>query len=143
MPYPSGIGRRWAQERRYGFGVDTLEEDIPGGYKTRKRTRAAMLRREPDFEDDVDARPVVRSPRKIIMIGNQNEVWDFYGDRLKDCQQTACKLIAKAWIKAVEPKKQSNHPYTGKDERAPDWWPKAKEQKVRHKEPDHLYKAGT
>ncbi|KAJ4146836.1 hypothetical protein LMH87_001395 [Akanthomyces muscarius] len=58
--------------------------------------------------------------------------------------KTACKLIAKAWVKAVEPKKQSTHPYTGSDGKAPDWWPKpwgpTKDDKVRHKEPDHLYK---
>lgn len=73
-------------------------------------------------------------------------LWSFYDQRFKSCQQSACKLIAKAWVKAVEPKKQSTHPYTGSDEKAPDWWPKpwgpTKEDKVRHKEPDHLYKRG-
>ena len=73
-------------------------------------------------------------------------LWNFYDQRFKSCQQSACKLIAKAWVKAVEPKKQSTHPYTGSDEKAPDWWPKpwgtTKEDKVRHKEPDHLYKRG-
>jgi hypothetical protein len=73
-------------------------------------------------------------------------VYDFYEQRFKSCQQSACKLIAKAWVKVLAPKKQSTHPYTGSDERAPDWWPKpwgvSKEERVRHKEPDHLYKRG-
>jgi hypothetical protein len=61
----------------------------------------------------------------------------------KACLQRACKGIAKAWIKAVEPMKQSNHPYAGSDEKAPDWWPKRDGlDKIRHKEPDHLFKRG-
>lgn len=86
------------------------------------------------------------SSRKGIKVGDSEAVWNFYEQRFKNCQQTACKLIAKAWVKAVEPKKQSTHPYTGSDEKAPDWWPKpwgpTKDDKVRHKEPDHLYKRG-
>ncbi|KAG5976220.1 hypothetical protein E4U55_007424, partial [Claviceps digitariae] len=93
--------------------------------------------------DDEDV-PMTVSPRKGIKIGDSEAIWNFYEQRFKNCQQTACKLIAKAWVKAVEPKKQSTHPYTGSDEKAPDWWPKpwgpTKEDKVRHKEPDHLYK---
>lgn len=84
--------------------------------------------------------------RRGIQVGDADAVWDFYQERFKNCQQTACKLIAKAWVKAVEPKKQSTHPYTGSDEKAPEWWPKpwgpTKDDKVRHKEPDHLYKRG-
>ncbi|KAK7751481.1 hypothetical protein SLS62_006566 [Diatrype stigma] len=82
------------------------------------------------------------APKKGIRINEKEVVKQFYHDLLKECQQNACKLIAKAWIKAVEPKKQSTHPYTGKDEKAPDWWPRpwgsTKDEKVRHKEPDHL-----
>ncbi|CAM1502993.1 Fc.00g077690.m01.CDS01 [Cosmosporella sp. VM-42] len=107
--------------------------------QNRKRPRA----RHP-INDDDDVPMTVSTTRKGIKIGNSDEVWNFYEQRFKNCQQTACKLIAKAWVKAVEPKKQSTHPYTGSDEKAPDWWPKpwgpTKEDKVRHKEPDHLYK---
>lgn len=86
------------------------------------------------------------APKKGIRINEKEVVKQFYHDLLKECQQNACKLIAKAWIKAVEPKKQSTHPYTGKDEKAPDWWPRpwgsTKDEKVRHKEPDHLLRHG-
>jgi hypothetical protein len=84
---------------------------------------------------------------KALSVSDPKQLWLFYEQRFKNCQQAACKLIAKAWIKTVEPKKQSTHPYTGKDEKAPDWWPQpwgdGQENKVRHKEPDHLYKRGT
>ncbi|KAM7191375.1 Protein of unknown function (DUF2841) domain containing protein, partial [Rhypophila sp. PSN 637] len=65
----------------------------------------------------------------------------FYLQRFKDIQQLACRMIAKAWIKAVAPKEQSKHPYTG--DQIPNWWPKLRldsGQIVRHKEPDHLLK---
>ncbi|KAF4472314.1 hypothetical protein FALBO_786 [Fusarium albosuccineum] len=105
----------------------------------RKRPRA----RHP-INDEDEVPMAVSTTRKGIKIGSSDDVWNFYEQRFKNCQQTACKLIAKAWVKAVEPKKQSTHPYTGSDEKAPDWWPKpwgpTKEDKVRHKEPDHLYK---
>ncbi|RFU72839.1 hypothetical protein TARUN_9412 [Trichoderma arundinaceum] len=104
----------------------------------RKRPRGP---RAVNDEDDV---PMTVSSRRGIKIGDSAAVWGFYEQRFKNCQQTACKLIAKAWVKAVEPKKQSTHPYTGSDEKAPAWWPKpwgpTKDDKVRHKEPDHLYK---
>ncbi|KAL7786734.1 hypothetical protein V8C37DRAFT_287279 [Trichoderma ceciliae] len=106
--------------------------------QARKRPRGP---RAVNDEDDV---PMTVSSRRGIKIGDSAAVWSFYEQRFKNCQQTACKLIAKAWVKAVEPKKQSTHPYTGSDEKAPAWWPKpwgpTKDDKVRHKEPDHLYK---
>lgn len=77
-------------------------------------------------------------------------------------QQMACKRIAKAWIKSVEPLKQTNFPYNGgkkKREAAtsfgdqnpgeitrPEWWPPSEgwpDHGCRHKEPDHLKKPGT
>ncbi|KAF6836946.1 hypothetical protein CMUS01_05212 [Colletotrichum musicola] len=133
-----GYGPR--QRRQVG---DMFDDD--GGYKARKRHRGGVggpYRRQVDDDDDVIVS--VANIKKGLRIGNDKDVWEFYEQRFKNCQQTACKLIAKAWVKVVEPKKQTNHPYTGQDEKAPDWWPKpwgpTKEEKVRHKEPDHLYK---
>lgn len=116
------------------------EEEL--AYRPRKRNR---YRRAGNEEDEL---PVVTMGDKTgLRIDDTEAVWKFYDQRFKNCQQTACKLIAKAWVKAVEPKKQTHHPYTGEDAKAPQWWPKpwgsTKEEKVRHKEPDHLYKRGT
>lgn len=69
-------------------------------------------------------------------LSNQRDVRRFYGNSLMALQQTACKTIAKAWIKSVEPKKQSRFPYMGGERSRPAWWPTS----VRHKEPDHLKK---
>jgi hypothetical protein len=89
------------------------------------------------------------APKKGIRIGDSDALDGFYDNRLRQCQQAACKIIAKIWIKAVEPKKQSNHPYTGRKATAPDWWPemfmqygKDEWKELRHIEPDHLKKEG-
>ncbi|KAI0180136.1 hypothetical protein GGR52DRAFT_228936 [Hypoxylon sp. FL1284] len=140
---PADSRRRWAQDRRYGqpMGLASFEDD--GNYKARKRPRASIMRREPE-EYEVEGTASSSPSLRAITVSDSDEVWKAYDERFKSIQQSACKLIAKAWVKAVEPKKQSTHPYTGADEKKPDWWPKAwgpnKEQKVRHKEPDHLYK---
>ena len=56
--------------------------------------------------------------------------------RFGQLQQGVCKTVAKAWIKIIEPKKQTRCPYNKGEAGKPDWWPEG----VRHKEPDHLMK---
>jgi hypothetical protein len=89
---------------------------------------------------------VVARTKRAISIGNSSEIREFYTQQFQKIQQNACKLVAKRWVKAIAPKKQSLNPYTGGEEKAPDWWPKpwgsAKDEKVRHVEPDHLLKKG-
>ena len=91
--------------------------------------------------------------KRLLTIGDDAEVDKYYEQKFKDCQQMLCKLMAKAFVKCVEPKKQTNHPYTGGASKAPAWWPplpppdekghrSASCKGVRHKEPDHLYKGG-
>lgn len=79
-----------------------------------------------------------------LEIGNEQEVKKFYQNRFKDMQQSACKIIGKAFVKLIEPRKQTNYPYTKGDSMAPPWWPATKgtENYIRHKEPDHLLKDG-
>lgn len=56
--------------------------------------------------------------------------------RFGQLQQGMCKTVSKAWIKIIEPKKQTRCPYNKGEEGKPEWWPLG----VRHKEPDHLMK---
>ncbi|KAK3357107.1 hypothetical protein B0T25DRAFT_147256 [Lasiosphaeria hispida] len=127
-------------DRHRDLAIDRSDDDVPPTYRTRKRQRANLNRRGPDDDEP----PVITRSKKGIKVGNSDEVWDFYGQRFRNIQQNACKLIAKAWVKAVAPKKQTNNPYTAGDDAAPDWWPKpwgpTKDDKVRHLEPDHLLK---
>lgn len=108
----------------------------------RKRQRPRHQSREDDQE-----RRITSTPRRSMRLDDSPMLYEFYTTCLQEAQQTVCKLMSKAWIKVVEPKKQSMHPYTGSDAKAPSWWPKpaeenSKEGRVRHKEPDHLYKNG-
>lgn len=79
-----------------------------------------------------------------MVIGDDEEVEKFYYQRFRDMQQAACKVMGKAFVKLVEPKKQTHFPYTKGDEQAPPWWPSrnGSNKSVRHKEPDHLLKPG-
>ena len=73
-----------------------------------------------------------------LIISDEDAITTFYMTRLRQMQQLMCKVVAKAWIKVIEPKKQSNYPYNRGNESRPSWWP----ENVRHKEPDHLMKPG-
>lgn len=75
--------------------------------------------------------------------------WEkWFSDAFRAVQQVSCRVIAKEWIKTIHPKKQSTHPYNGKNPRTgdrgdpeltkPPYWPKD----VIHKEPDHINKEG-
>lgn len=86
---------------------------------------------------------------ECIKIGDSVALDEYYRQRFLDIQQLSCKVIAKAWIRVIEPKKQTNHPYNGgkqisdakpdPEKTKPDWWP----ADVRHREPDHVRKPGT
>lgn len=74
---------------------------------------------------------------------------------LRRLQQDGCQMLAKGWIRAIEPRKQFKYPYNGgklKDESIklygsanpgaltrPPWWPA---EGCRHREPDHVRKEG-
>jgi hypothetical protein len=141
-----------------GDGVQDGYEDDYGCYSTRtsapsddrwpveagrrKRPRRQAMRRELDD----DAPPVITSSRKTLVIGDSEAVMEFYDRGWKAIQQTACKEIAKAWIKVLCPKKQKRNAYVGGDRTAPDWWPlrygPGERDRVRHVEPDHMWKLG-
>ncbi|KAH7349424.1 hypothetical protein B0T11DRAFT_301665 [Plectosphaerella cucumerina] len=137
-PYRQHYGSNYSSGERTRRTSEIYNEEEMA-FRPRKRNR---FRRPGNDEDDVPA--VTTGDRTGLQIGDKEAVWKFYDQRFRNCQQTACKLIAKAWVKAIEPKKQTHHPYTGKEAKAPSWWPtpwgSTKEDKVRHKEPDHLYK---
>lgn len=64
------------------------------------------------------------------------DVKNYLYNCFEEFQQIPCKLLAKAWIKVIEPKKQSKYPYKLGDSSKPYWWP----ANCIHREPDHLKK---
>ncbi|KAL4915964.1 hypothetical protein BDW62DRAFT_111787 [Aspergillus aurantiobrunneus] len=87
-------------------------------------------------------------PKTTLSIGNQSLLRRYYEKAFDILQQTNCRILAKAYIKLVEPRKQVNYPYNGRkivagvpqqfdpEETKPVWWPAG----VNHREPDHLRK---
>lgn len=93
----------------------------------------------------------MRSNQKaLISIRDKDFLHRYYEKVFQNLQQTNCRVLAKAYVKLVEPRKQVNYPYNGRkivagrtqqlepDETKPPWWPSG----VSHREPDHLPKAG-
>ena len=85
-----------------------------------------------------------------LRIRDTQEITKYYESALKHFQQLNCRMVAKAFIKFIEPRKQVRHPYNGgkpspgsapgttgdPEKTKPEWWPPG----VMHKEPDHLRK---
>ncbi|KKK19509.1 hypothetical protein ARAM_003486 [Aspergillus rambellii] len=88
-------------------------------------------------------------PKTMLPIRNQSLLRRYYEKAFESLQQINCRILAKAYIKLVEPRKQVNYPYNGRkiisgssqqfdpEMTKPAWWPTG----VTHREPDHLLKA--
>lgn len=86
----------------------------------------------------------------LIPINDSTLLRRYYEKVFQNLQQTNCRVIAKAYVKVVEPRKQLQYPYNGRktvagitrqmspEDTKPPWWPPG----VSHREPDHLLKAG-
>ncbi|KUL81996.1 hypothetical protein ZTR_09817 [Talaromyces verruculosus] len=72
-----------------------------------------------------------------LEIGDTKNVTKFYTMAFIELQQLNCRLVAKTFIKLIEPRKKARYPYNGGEDTKPDWWPRG----VRHREPDHLTKS--
>jgi hypothetical protein len=138
---------------RVETGADPMLQSSPSGRRNSARATPATsarssgsqgpartTRRRGVKKDQEAAVTQLRSFR----VSDSDKIWDFYKECFKAASQVVCKSLAKAWIKTFEPKKQTNHPYTGEDATAPSWWPRpwglSSSERVRHKEPDHLGK---
>ena len=102
-----------------------------------------------------DRKEIIRQPKEVARIKDE-----YYVPAFNLIGQLGCKDIAKAWIKACHPQKQSKNPYNGgptrrRSERfhnfqgaltAPSYWPQQRGWETgkgcRHKEPDHIKRAG-
>ncbi|KAF3901730.1 hypothetical protein AA313_de0200914 [Arthrobotrys entomopaga] len=91
---------------------------------------------EPPEEESREEEPEEELPMVPLCIGDEAAVANYLWRKFVELQQLDCKVIAKAWVKVIEPKKQAHSPYNGGDATRPWWWP----SDAPHKEPDHLLK---
>ncbi|KAJ0425076.1 hypothetical protein BJY00DRAFT_200962 [Aspergillus carlsbadensis] len=89
-------------------------------------------------------------PKTMLPVKNHALLRKYYEKAFQSLKQANCRILAKAYIKLVEPRKQVNFPYNGRklisgipqqldpETTKPPWWP----AEVVHREPDHLLKAG-
>jgi hypothetical protein len=117
-----------------------------------KRRKRKSLCREPNEPVDCDSASMTRPVRAVIPVGDETQMRKYYERAFEAFQQSNCRVIAKAFVKFVEPRKQVKHPYNGRlpalgaqggsrvdpELTKPKWWPAG----VTHKEPDHLLKEG-
>ncbi|PWY88316.1 hypothetical protein BO70DRAFT_331650 [Aspergillus heteromorphus CBS 117.55] len=87
--------------------------------------------------------------KTMLPVRNTGLLRRYYEKAFDSLQQINCRILAKAYIKLVEPRKQVNYPYNGRkiisgssqqfnpELTKPAWWPTG----VTHREPDHLLKA--
>lgn len=130
----AGKRRRHRQLRQSSNDSD---DDSTGSKKTKR-----YHRRYDDSSEDTQS-PILERKTMRLRIGDEEEVTKFYSCRFKDMQQASCKVMGKAFVKLVEPRKQTHYPYTKGAAKAPPWWPVTSgELLVRHREPDHLLKPG-
>lgn len=97
--------------------------------------RGKHLVRPPHSKPSNGISPLIGDAKPLTLMNRQART-DFLMLRFGQLQQGMCKTVAKAWIKIIEPKKQTRCPYNKGEAGKPDWWPEG----VRHKEPDHLMK---
>ena len=89
-------------------------------------------------------------PATWFSLRDAKSLRQYYEKVFDSLQQVNCRILAKAYVRFVEPQKQVKYPYNGRkavagamqqlspEESKPPWWP----SQVRHREPDHLLKAG-
>ncbi|PWY70360.1 hypothetical protein BO94DRAFT_539825 [Aspergillus sclerotioniger CBS 115572] len=140
------------QSAWYQHGLPRQTGLIPCEWQSlqNKRHRRSLRHELSGIGLDLDsASPTPTLRRTALRLGQTDLVRRYYEKAFEAFQQLNCRVIAKAFIKQVEPRKQVNHPYNGRraaggssqkndsELTKPKWWPTG----VTHREPDHLQKA--
>ncbi|OJJ02595.1 hypothetical protein ASPVEDRAFT_684132 [Aspergillus versicolor CBS 583.65] len=134
-------------------GKSASSPDSPGSPNFSRRSSISQLidnnqKRKRASHEYVLPMSITCYPQTLLPIRNQSLLRKYYEKAFDSLQQTNCRILAKAYIKLVEPRKQVNYPYNGRkniagvpnqfdpEETKPGWWPAG----VIHREPDHLRK---
>ncbi|KAI9370303.1 hypothetical protein BJX61DRAFT_549070 [Aspergillus egyptiacus] len=143
-PYESPIDNRCSYTpnsfRTSPTSRRSSRQDYPQHDNPRKRARLT--------NESMVPMSMTSFPRTMLPISNTGLVRKYYEKAFDSLQQINCRILAKAYIRLVEPRKQVNYPYNGRrvifgssqkldpEATKPAWWPRG----VTHREPDHLRK---
>ncbi|KAL3493678.1 hypothetical protein BJX62DRAFT_199911 [Aspergillus germanicus] len=123
-------------------------ELIPSSHQNKRYKRGVKRADNPTDHSYQSPSPSPTLKGSTMRVGDTKLLRKYYEMAFENFQQVNCKVVAKAYIKLVEPRKQVNHPYNGRlniagstevknpEATKPRWWPSG----VTHKEPDHLGK---
>lgn len=135
---PSRLSQLPAGRRALSIGSEYSYYGSDLRNRDRKRKRTKSLQTNGSIKSGTQT---------CIRLDDRQGVKEFYKQCLRDFQQAGGKIFGKAWVKLMEPKKQSNHPYCRGNAvgEAPEWWPTTSDPNdhsiaCRHREPDHLLK---
>ncbi|KAJ5791972.1 uncharacterized protein N7503_007950 [Penicillium pulvis] len=134
------------------------DHHVTNSRSTRGHVQDSMIPRppiQPEQRPQHQNKPYSRRTRissnqeAFISITDKGFLHRYYEKIWENFQQTNCRVLAKAYVKLIEPRKQVTYPYNGRkviagkthqldpNETKPPWWPTG----VSHREPDHLPKA--
>lgn len=153
--------QRYSTNPSSSFGIASETKGEDGDWPVVKRHKRAKHRSPRSLMTTASPQirsvgPVKEKSMELLLAGDEEAVIRFFRRILAEAQQNLCKKIAKWWIKAINPNKQTNHPYARGSNAKPWWWPStppplksgeipkgnAENGFVRHVEPDHLSKPG-
>ena len=127
--------------------VDWPDQRMPTRRVEVPQSRLPKMGSNSEWIDAADDVAPVSKRWDTIRLSDTESVRVALWDRLLLLQQQVLKRIAKAWIKALCPKKQARYPYRSKQQREepgvepdiPEWW---NIDVCAHIEPDHVDKDG-
>ncbi|KAL4936404.1 hypothetical protein BDV06DRAFT_93717 [Aspergillus oleicola] len=149
----SGDGTRPANSLDCNYDLHSRRSPDPSEPRTPGHSRRSSLsdgskKRKRKSHEYVLPMNITCYPKSILPISNQSLLRTYYEKAFDSLHQTNCRILAKAYVKLVEPRKQVSYPYNGHkniagvphkldpEDTKPPWWPAG----VIHREPDHLKK---
>lgn len=131
--YPDGIIRAYASNQVSDKQLEKLKSSFLDTPNTPTSSTGSPIVAD---EAGMELRRCLPEPTVMLQLCDPEAVNTHLCALFKELQQIPCKALAKAWIRVIEPKKQTKYPYKGSAETRPPWWPRD----IRHVEPDHLLK---
>ncbi|KAJ5950013.1 hypothetical protein N7454_001597, partial [Penicillium verhagenii] len=147
LPFQSTLGTLDNDKTQKAFKTSLISfapSPSPADYRPSEQRAKIQQKVKP-----LDSYQTFSAPMTTISINDSTFLRRYYEKVFQNLQQFNCRIIAKVYVKLVEPRKQVKYPYNGSklvegkitrfssEETKPPWWPPS----VSHKEPDHLRKA--